>query len=350
MRCVRPLAAVLANGGSLLLLGAILALAGCDKPTIDLTGLGDRGHAHDAFSDLEQGTVIDARGTSWIVSNSRIEDDGGWCDDPAGERQTNPYPIRVYRSPGVTIKGALVAGEVSQSAPWGAAYCNSAAVAVFDSPGATVADVRIDAGWDAVRHAERDGSADGHRTEHLWVTRNRDDCIEADAMNAGSFEDILCESFVGISAANRNVSKPENTLTIRGVLLSLLEYDYRGTMQSGPPIKLNAETAIGLSISDSVIVLNSRRMVGGGRQFERLRASIRECENNLLIWPFDTPLPAFVGLPDCFTLVAGSEKGRRRWQEIRQNWIDCHPDVPRLSEDPDSQPQDCNRDEYGGQY
>ena len=321
---------------------------------IDLTGLGDRGYTSDTYVDLDEYTVIDAKGTSWIVANSRVGDanvsEGRRCDDPIGELQTNPYPIRIYRSPSVTIEGALIAGEIPQSLSWGATYCNSAAIAVFDSPGATVKDLRVDAGWDAVRYAEKNGNADGHRTEHLWVTRNRDDCVEADAMNTALFEDILCESFVGISAANKKKSMPENTMTLNGVIISLLEYDYGGTPQSGSPIKLNNDSAIGLSISNSVIVLNSRNMVGGQRQFPRIRASIRECHNNLLIWPFDVKPPGFVDLPDCFKLVTGSEAGAARWQKIRQNWIDCHPDVPRLPEDPESQQENCNHSEYGGMY
>lgn len=320
----------------------------------DRTEPGDRGYNSDVYTDLDKDTVIDAAGTSWIVSNSRVTDadasENSRCDDPAGEHPTNPYPLRVYRSPTVTIENALVAGEVPQSLSWDNAYCNSAAIAVFDSPGATVKNVRIDAGWDAVRYAERNGSTDGHRTEHLWVTRNRDDCVEADAMNNASFEDILCESFVGISAANRKVSHPENTMALNGVIIFLLEYNYSGLMQSGSPIKLNSDSEIGLIISDSVIVLNSHEMIGGQRQFPRITASIRECKNNLLIWPFDTGLPDFVDLPDCFTLVTGYHEGTTRWQNIRQNWIDCHPDVPRLPEDSESDPGACDRNEYGGMY
>ena len=333
-----------------------LSLLGCPASAneIDLTGLGALDYTKTVYADLIENTTVDARGTSWIVSNSPVGDadasEADQCDDGSGESRTNPYPIRVYRSPMVTVEGALITGEVSQTLSWGAAYCNSAAVAIFDSPEATVENVRVDAGWDAVRHAEREGSADGHRTKHLWVTRNRDDCIEADAMNNALFEDILCESFVGISAANKKVSNPENTMTLSGVIISLLEYEYDGTLQSGSPIKLNSDSAIGLKILDSVIMLNSSDMVGGQRQFPRIRASIRECDNNLLIWPFDTEPPEFVDLPDCFTVLTGADAGTSRWRKIRRNWIDCHPDVPRLRTDPDSQPENCDRTEYGGMY
>ncbi|WP_211322864.1 hypothetical protein [Palleronia aestuarii] len=211
-------------------------------------------------------------------------------------------------------------------------------------------DLRIDAAWDAVRYTERHGSTENHRTEHLWVTRNRDDCIEADAKNQAVIEDVLCESFVGISAADKKISRASNTMRINGALISVLEYVYRVKAQAGPPIKLDDGTSIGLSINDSVIVLNSRRMVDGRGTFDRIRESIRECSGNLLIWPYDTALPNFVDLPDCFTVLAGAKDGGARWQRIRQNWIDCHPEVPRLPGDRLSNLQDCDKQEYGGMY
>jgi hypothetical protein len=58
---------------------------------------------------------------------------------------------------------------------------------------------------------------------------------------------------------------------------------------------------------------------------------LTDCANNTILWfgsgSFPEPLPD--GWEDCFTIITGSE-ARERWNTLRQEWIDRHPDIPRL--------------------
>lgn len=326
------------------------------RSIVDISSLGHRGYESDVFADLAEGSHILAEGTVWTVANSSIwEWDTGsagftHCRDTTGTRKTNPYPLRIYRSPSVTISGAAVRGEVPQGTAWGKTYCNSAAIAVFDSDNATVKAARVDSAWDAVRFAERKHTADNQTVQRVWVTRNRDDCIESDWMVNLRVVDVLCESFVGVSASNKRISRPENTVVLIGAIFSMLEYDYRGNLKSGPPVKLRSEKSIGLVIENSVFVLNATSIVGERNHFDRLRASLISCENNLLIWPHDQELAAFVDLPECFSIITGKAEGTQRWEEIRTNWINCHHEVPRSAGDPASDPASCDETDFGRRY
>jgi hypothetical protein len=42
------------------------------------------------------------------------------------------------------------------------------------------------------------------------------------------------------------------------------------------------------------------------------------------------------------------QEARDRWDEAKQNWVDCHPRVARIAGDPASDSTQCEADTFGG--
>jgi len=68
-----------------------------------------------------------------------------------------------------------------------------------------------------------------------------------------------------------------------------------------------------------------------GARFNCPHIRIADCANNTILWfgsgSFPADLPS--GWDACFTIISGDE-AKERWQTLRQQWIDAHPDIPRL--------------------
>ena len=299
-------------------------------------------YAETTLDGLPRGTVVDASGPVLRVANSRTPDPrpGRTCED--GQRPVNPYPLKVDRSPGVVLRGARVAGEVPLGSDWEQTYCNSAAILLRDSPDTRIDGVRITRAWDGIRVSR--GSA-GFAIAGAWLDDVRDDCIENDFLLPGRVTDSLLDGcFVGISTrppegeARRSDGRP---LVLDAVLMRSETFLYKGRRLEGPPFKADA-AGPRIEIRDSIVALGNPRSVSADRM--RLAWSlIGDCSGNLLLWLSDEPWPDAYGRPpDCFRMVAGAQ-ARAMWGVARQNWIDCHPDAPRLPGDTPARASRCRR-------
>jgi hypothetical protein len=56
-----------------------------------------------------------------------------------------------------------------------------------------------------------------------------------------------------------------------------------------------------------------------------------DCANNTILWLGAGSFPGVLpdGWEECFTIISGSE-AQERWDTLRRQWIDAHPDIPRL--------------------
>ena len=314
--------------------------------------------------DLAPGTVIDAMGAHWKLQNSTLEgptvtydrkSEPGGCDDPAGTQPINRYPVDIEDSPGVFFFGALIAGDVSQTADWDVVYCNSAAVTVRGSRKPVIRNIRVTRPWDGIRISETEtGVSDDFLVERIWISEGRDDCMENDKMLSGRVRDSLCESFAGISMADNALTEHAETEAVfEKILVRTLPYLYEGRTTSGGAFK-HSRFHMNKRIYDSVLAMeaaplcdpDSEDCYAGtpNRQWE----NITDCRNNLFIWISDAPISDEVGVPpDCFEVVTGTRAGEALWNAIKQNWIDCHPDMRRASGDPIPDPQACDTTFYG---
>ena len=289
-------------------------------------------YAETTFDRLPRGTVIDAQGADLRVANSgtRTPRRGAECD--TGGLPTNPYPLKLDDSGGASLVGARIAGEVPQDSDWEHTYCNSAAVLLRDSPDVMLDRIRIDAAWDGVRVS---GRSAGFVLRRAWLSRVRDDCLENDFLLPGRIEDVLFDGcFVGISTrppSGRTRASDGRPLILDGVLMRLAAYPYKGELEEGPPFKAE-RNGPPIEIRNSIVAMASPDSVSASRV--RLGwDEIGTCEDNLLLWLADTPWPESFGRPpSCFKRVSGA-RARTIWTQAREDWIACHPEVPRLRDD-----------------
>lgn len=329
-----------------LALGFALA-GGAGAETITLSG--DYGYDQYVARSLSPGTLVDARGARFRLANSKNSSPTEGADCESGALLDNPYPLRLYGSPGVVVIGGHFDGEVPLTADWQHAYCNSVAVGVWDSPNTTVEGVRARRLWDAFRF-----SGDSHlfKLQQVWLSEVRDDCVENDFLRSGLILDVLFDGcFVGISvrqSGGRSDDGSTETVTLAGVLMRMQPYLYRGEMRQGSPIKTDG-TSPGFQIYDSVFVLDGTELLSR-TQVETGWAKITDCRNNMLLWASDSPWPRNLAEPpSCFRVVQG-DQARALWESVRQNWINCHFSMARFSDDTVSDPLKCDGSFYGGQY
>jgi hypothetical protein len=85
-----------------------------------------------------------------------------------------------------------------------------------------------------------------------------------------------------------------------------------------------------LVLRDNVIAYEVPRN-RGSTALRSAHVRITECANNTILWfghnQFPGPIPN--DLSDCFTTVTGAD-AKRRWETMRQQWIDAHPESARL--------------------
>ncbi len=309
---------------------------------------GDRGYEEHVVRGLPADSEIDAGNAEFRVANSGNHEPTAEATCEVGLLPTNPYPLKIYASPGILLRGGRFRGEVPLESDWADTYCNSAAVGIWDSPGAVLQNIRVRQVWDAVRFVE--GSTP-FTVREVWLSEVRDDCVENDYLNGGVITDVLFDGcFVGVSTQppKNERRRSKGSLVWDGVLLRMQSYLYKGKVKQGVPIK-TAEVAPEINIYDSVIVMDNINSVSKS-QLTMGWEKISDCADNLLLWTSDEPWPSFFSKPPaCFELVVGPQ-ARSRWTRIRQNWIDCHPFVSRFSDDTKADPRACDLGEYGGRH
>lgn len=292
--------------------------------------------------NLKNGSVFDLRGAEFQIVNSRNSDPTPSRDCDVGEIPVNRYPLAFVKSKDVEVSGGLFRGQVPLLSDWRATYCNSAAVRFEDSPNATITGMRVRKSWDAVRFS---GKSAGFLLAESWISATRDDCVENDYLLAGAIRDTLFDGcFSGISIQDPDGErrpKKGKVLKLRDVLLRMQSMPYKGEIRHALPIKTNG-VGPKIDVKNSVFAIESLPMIGD-HHMKAMWRLIGDCKNNkLLVLGSRIKRSELRGLPDCFKLIQGSA-AREEWQQVRQNWIDCHADIERFSNDPVSRPANCKR-------
>ncbi|MGI9423066.1 MAG: hypothetical protein ACR2PA_07725 [Hyphomicrobiaceae bacterium] len=243
--------------------------------------------------------------------------------------------------------GGTVRGEVPQASDWLNTYCNSAAIGLRESANATVEAVRVHRAWDAVRFSK---NSPEFSLAGSWISKARDDCVENDQLKSGVIQDTLFDGcFYGISMdPARNVPLPSSVhevLVLESVIMRMATYLARGRKVQGVPFKAHPSSPK-LRIYNSVFAFDNPHVVGLRRLARAWRKTIG-CRNNLILWMTDGPLPHDFPLPpSCFRIVKG-DSAMALWDRVRNNWINCHPNVGRLRDDPTSRPEQCESKLFG---
>lgn len=325
-------------------LAFLTAAVAAGSETVLLSG--DLGYDPQIVQSLPEGAFVDAKSAVFHVANSGNLNPSEEFHCESGELAVNRYPLQIRNSPQVTLQGGLFAGEVPLVADWQDTYCNSTAVGLRTSPGAVIEGIRMRRVWDALRISEDSGS---YLLRGGWISEVRDDCIENDYLNAGVIEDMLLDGcFSGLSMRppkGEDRDPDSGVVVLRDVLMRMQSYLYKGELREGPPFKVE-ETGPKIAIHDSIVVMGNVHNVSKQRLaigWSRIGA----CSGNLLLWTADTPWPDdFEKPPSCFQLVEGPA-ARTIWQEARQNWINCHPDIMHFSDDPVAAIADCTPGVFG---
>lgn len=283
------------------------------------------------------------------LNNSRNNDPTPALSCRKGPLTTNPLPIAVYMSPQVTLMGGLIVGRVPQQSDWNATYCDSAAVYFKNSPDAVADGMRISRAWDGVRIGV---NSDRFLIKNSWLTDIRDDAIENDPLLAGRIEDTLIDgAYMGLShRLTGSFVEPatQNTVEISGSLIRVKEYPFEGRQRAGALIKADERSAR-VRMVNSIVAIEAQSGLPVGSSWERSWEKMSGASNNLILWLADGEIPRkfrLEGRPG-FRLVQGRQ-ARAIWSRAVTNWINCHPAVGRLAQDPTSDFSRCVAGTWGG--
>ncbi len=293
------------------------------------------------------GDTVDAYAATWIVQNSANDDPTPGMDCEIGPNMLNRYPILIEGSDGVAFQGGRIISEIPQASAWAPTYCNSAAFMVRESSNARVENLRVEGAWDAIRFSV--DSVD-FTIKSVWVSNFRDDGIENDQVRSGRIEDSLFDGgFQGLSLDPGGSGGPSDVDDHRMVLDHFIQrlqpYPFDGNgglVSSHGTLFKGTSYAPRMEIVHSVFAAEVDSFAGDGRLTSVLD-KLDHCENNYFLWLGDGPVPTSYTdhLPSCFAIREGDE-AKSLWEELRTNWIDCHPDVPRSAADPASDPAACD--------
>lgn len=305
---------------------------------------GSHGYEGMRIRDLKSGSTVDLQEATFRVVNSRNDSPRKGRTCRSGDGYVNRYPLAVENSPHVTVLGGRFDGEVPQESDWVYTYCNSAAVRVERSVSPRIEGQRIRGAWDAIRI---DDDSDDFVISGVWISENRDDCVENDHLASGEITDSLMEGcFSGISVAPTFDTRKKAHVTLDGLLIRMEDYPYKDDVRHALPIKIEGWNAK-LDIRNSVIAMETRDLIGG-KHIEKMWRSVNKCSNNLLLWISDHPIPrALKKRPRCFRIASG-DKAKELWYRAKRNWIDCHSGIARFEDDRASEPGRCRTDQYGG--
>jgi len=291
---------------------------------------GDNEYQPLKLNELSSNTQIDLNGTRFRVAISGNDNPTEAANCDTGNAPLNRYPFAVLNSPDVAIDGGLFAGEAPLTSDWLHTYCNSTAVRLETSPGATVREMRIRRAWDGIRIGRE---TSGFRLSRVWMSEVRDDCIENDHLMPGRIRDSLLDGcFAGISVApvDDDLSAQPMVEIVR-VLLRMKQYPYRGELRHALPIKLKRKNAK-FNIRDSVFAVETTNLIGA-KNIQLMWESIAKCRDNKLLWLGEGELPEiYAGAPKCFTIVTGAQ-AHEIWAKERQNWIADNKGVARFTTD-----------------
>jgi hypothetical protein len=195
------------------------------------------------------------------------------------------------------------------------------------------------------------------------MSRVRDDAVENDNFYAGLIEDSLFDGvFVFLSTRNRGENRPSNVVTIRNNLVRMEPFPMEDPvcvrrsngMCHGAVFKHGSQRGPQLRIKDNLFVWDGNLKEGRIEDVfmhPDVYDKVIECSNNTVIWQGPGAFrDRFVEAnPRCFTVLdATRDPGAMSlWQEAKQNWINCHPNVPRRPGDPGPNGA-CDPNSFGG--
>jgi hypothetical protein len=311
-------------------------------------------------------TKVDGRGGVWNMQN--YDTTPGW----------QRYPIMVSGE-GLCVAGARVEGTNPLDVGWAAAYCigrhsagkkcgNAAALSFGrdrDSDHAVIDGVRLHNVWDGIRPSGNKGiAADNFTIRNVWMSHVRDDAVENDGYYAGLIEDSLLDGiFVFLSTRSSRGNQPNNVVTVRNNLVRMEPFPMEDPvclkrsngMCHGAVFKHGApKRGPQLRITDNLFVWDGNLKEGRiGDIFlsRKVYDKVIECRNNTVIWQGPGAFrDSFVEAnAECFTVLDATKdpSAMSVWQEAKQNWINCHPNVPRRPGDPAPNGA-CDPNSFGG--
>lgn len=309
------------------------------------------------------GEVVDMRTASWIVQNSYNDNPTELNDCNNGANTIQEYPVNIDGQDNVWLVGGLIYSEVPQVGEWKAVYganneCNSTALLIRASDNAQAIGWRIMGAWDAFGVGFNPDITGDDATDfslrRSWISNVRDDCVENDQLRSGTISDVLFDGcFVGFSlrpvdADPQGSQQFNHKVVIDSVYLRLKLYDYRTrytdplqTNISGHVFKSSGK-APSVEIHNSVFAYSSDTVIHSDSDITYMTERMVACTNNKLLLLTNDAFPAFFDLyPDsCFTKFRGQE-AIDLWDSLKQNWINCHPDVRRDVTDPTSTAANC---------
>ncbi|MEM9709935.1 MAG: hypothetical protein AAF871_14230 [Pseudomonadota bacterium] len=290
---------------------------------------GDLGYEAQRLTSLQSGTEIDLGSALFRVGISRNPAPTALRGCDVGRGDINRYPFAIEASPEVRILGGRFDGEAPLGSDWIHTYCNSSAIRLETSPGATVRQARLRRVWDGIRI---DPGSDAFSIARVWMSEVRDDCVENDHLHQGVIRDSLFDGcFAGISIAPISKTQSQGELRLERVLLRMEEYSYRGAPRHALPIKVKVPGQK-LVIRDTIFAVSTSNAVGG-EHIETMWGSIARCSGNRLLWLGDGPLPdLWRGAPACFEIVEGAAAADQ-WDEAVAQWRDNNRDAPRFDSD-----------------
>lgn len=266
--------------------------------------------------------VIDATAASWSTRST-------------GSPQQE-YPIRIRTLPlAVELRGGTINGLFDLEMDWGFLYGEGNAASIFMEDcqsGCVITGVRIDRVWDAVRIIR----TPDWTFKDSWVTRTRDDVLEADNGLNGVVRNVLAEDvFMGFSFGNANTpaSSLNNTVLLENNLVKLgLYYDDEPNTH-GSPIKM-AVNSPKLVLHNNVFAI--QRV--DHSNFPRLEIAFAhtqpESSGNYYLNLTDNPLPGdYPTIPPSFTYLSG-QTARDFWDAARAAWTG----EPEPEPDPETTP------------
>ncbi len=355
----RPLNCVFSAGLFCLFTGSIFAEGSfeCLK-----TGTGplitidkDYGFTNYKNRDFADNTRFDAGSHVW-----NMQQVGEDCIGVYETTYKNAYPINLGGGANACWNGGIVVGTNPLDCGWGQLYAkvrpdsgrlNSASIVFTDCPNFIVDGIRVHNTWDAIRIG---ATATGFLVRNCWITYNRDDVIENDNYVGGTVDDCLFDGiYTGFSAAGSStIPNPRPVWRIQNCLIRLqpmpnahcdgicLQPGHKGFFKWEAQNRADGSGPL-LELHDNIFMAEQPSNVSKANQSWGMGVPVgrvKSCSGNTMVWLgtgewYDYPGSLETDkFPDGFTIV----RDRSVWDNARFDWINRHPDLPRLDFDPES--------------
>lgn len=247
------------------------------------------------------------------------------------------YPIDV-RAAAWCWKGGAVRRTNAHSETWtDAKHPNN--TGIFAVGRAVIDGTRFDNTHDAIRPAR--GASEFWTVRNVWVSWNRDDCIENDWFASGLVEDSLFDGcYVFLSSRNKGVYASAQ-VTVRNSLIHLQDmpgpygHNDPSVRGHGPLFKYKSDSP-DLVLKDNVFLIDScastKHKIADCSRPELIgflpRKKLKECSGNVIVWGGPGRFPGKIpNDPSCVTVTTD----RAVWDRARDAWLAAHPQVMRIS-------------------